>query len=138
VARAVTSCPNCGNTVSQFAAGCAICGEDLVAARARKEARYSRVPDVGARMPSWWSELSGGEALLGLSLIVIALFLPVIGILLAGFVAFFAHRGGIEVQRNLALVAVAIGVVMVIIVSWFPELWFDLPWQSDYSGPFTQ
>jgi endogenous inhibitor of DNA gyrase (YacG/DUF329 family) len=29
MATAITKCPNCGSTVSQFAAGCTICGKDL-------------------------------------------------------------------------------------------------------------
>jgi methionyl-tRNA synthetase len=27
--RAIRTCPNCGTTVSQFAAGCAVCGTTL-------------------------------------------------------------------------------------------------------------
>jgi hypothetical protein len=51
MARAVNKCPNCGAAVTQFAAGCAICGEDLVAAREAKERRREAMPTLAA--PSW-------------------------------------------------------------------------------------
>lgn len=35
----MSRCPQCGESVSQFAAGCAICGFDLEAARARRKRR---------------------------------------------------------------------------------------------------
>jgi hypothetical protein len=136
VARAVTRCPNCGTSVSQFAAGCAICGEDLVAARQKRAARYDAIPQISA--PSWLSQVSRGEVLLGACLILIAVFAPVIGILVALLVAFFAHRSGETVQRNIALAAVAVGVAVLILLSFFPSTWdLLLPWVND-SGPFTQ
>ena len=116
MARTVTHCPNCGASVSQFAAGCAICGEDLVAARTRKEERYARLPSV--RLPSLFDEVTGPQAILGAILVVISFFLPVIGVLISGFVAFMAHRSHEHVQRNLALIAV--GVLMMTSVAKIP------------------
>ena len=54
-------CPNCGTPVSQFAAGCAICGEDLVAARERRDRRRQAfsVPASG-RLP----RINGQDALI--------------------------------------------------------------------------
>jgi hypothetical protein len=37
--RAITHCPKCGQTVTPFAAGCAVCGTDLEAARAARSAK---------------------------------------------------------------------------------------------------
>jgi len=39
VPRAISRCPECRQPVSQFAAGCAVCGTDLQAARAERAKR---------------------------------------------------------------------------------------------------
>ena len=130
MARAVTKCPNCGQPVSQFAAGCSICGEDLVAARHRRERRHEALPSVPLRRPSWLAGVSGPEALLGALLLLIAVFFPIIGFFIAGFIAFFAHRNHQTVQRNFALAAVALSLLILILIEYFP--WVDV------SGPFPQ
>ncbi|MEA2401695.1 MAG: zinc-ribbon domain, partial [Thermoleophilaceae bacterium] len=40
--RAISKCPSCGEPVSPFAAGCAICGTNLEAARAELAAKRAR------------------------------------------------------------------------------------------------
>jgi hypothetical protein len=76
--RAVTHCPNCGQTVTPFAAGCAVCGTDLEAARARRGApsagsssprplvRPASRPErsIGSisRSRCWWRSRSAGRA----------------------------------------------------------------------------
>jgi hypothetical protein len=47
MARAISKCPSCREPVSQFAAGCAVCGTDLQAARAELAAKRAKLP----RMP---------------------------------------------------------------------------------------
>ena len=129
MARAITKCPNCGSTVSQFAAGCAICGENLTAARQELAAR----PSLSA--PGWLPEITAGDAILGVILVVAAFGSPIIGGPIAGLFAYFAHQRGDKVQRNLALVAVAVAVIVVVVLSFIPEsggLFF--PW-VDLSGP---
>jgi hypothetical protein len=61
MARAVTTRPSCGSTVSPFAAGCAVCGEGLVATRAQRERRSLRSIPGTARLP----RVSGQDALVG-------------------------------------------------------------------------
>jgi H+/Cl- antiporter ClcA len=133
MARAITKCPNCGSTVSQFAAGCAICGENLIAARQRKERRREAMPSLQA--PSWLPEVTAGDAILGAILILAAFAAPIVGGPIAGLFAYFAHQRGDRVQRNLALAAVAVAVIVVVLLSFIPESWDLLfPW-VDLSGP---
>jgi hypothetical protein len=47
-------CPNCGERVSPYAAGCAVCGADL------DTKRWDRGPSAGNRVGSWLSALSFG------------------------------------------------------------------------------
>jgi hypothetical protein len=46
VPRAISKCPKCGEPVSPFAAGCAICGTNLEAARAELAATRARRPSL--------------------------------------------------------------------------------------------
>jgi hypothetical protein len=133
MARAITKCPNCGSSVSQFAAGCAICGENLTAARQQLERRREAMPSLQA--PGWFPEISGSEAILAAILIIAAFGFPIIGGPIAGVFAYFAHRNGDVVQRNLALAAVAVAVVVLILISFVPESWNLIsPW-VDVSNP---
>jgi hypothetical protein len=133
MARAVTKCPNCGSTVSQFAAGCGICGENLVAARQQLERRRAAMPRLEA--PGWVPEITAGDAILGAILIIAAFGFPIIGGPIAGLFAFFAHKNGDMVQRNLALAAVAIALLVVVLISFLPESSsLFSPW-VDLSGP---
>ena len=128
MARAITRCPNCGSTVSQFAAGCAICGENLTAAREDLERRREARPSLQA--PGWFPEITAGDAILGAILIIAAFGSPI-----AGIFAYFANQRGDTTQRNLALVAVGVAVLVVVVLSFIPEsgdLFF--PW-VDLSGP---
>lgn len=77
--------------MSQFAAGCALCGEDLVAARRRRQQRHDAIPER-LRPSSWLPRMSTGEVILGALLILIALFVPVVGVCIAAVYAYFNHR----------------------------------------------
>ena len=131
--RAINKCPNCGSTVSQFAAGCAICGEDLVAARRARERRREALPSLTA--PGWFPRITASDAVFGILVIVCAFAVPVIGGPIAGLFAYFAHQKGDVVQRNLALIAVGVALIVLLLVSFIPEsvpwLW---PW-VDLQGP---
>jgi hypothetical protein len=133
VARAITKCPDCGSTVSQFAAGCAVCGFDLVTARQELERKRASRPSLEA--PNWFPQVTTADAVLGALLIVAAFSVPIVGGPIAGLFAYFAHQKGDTVQRNLALVAVAIALTVVILISFLPGTWdLLLPWVN-LSGP---
>jgi hypothetical protein len=131
--RAINKCPDCGSTVSQFAAGCAICGADLVAARQARERRREALPTLAA--PSWVPRITGTDAFLAALLVLAAFAAPLIGGPLAGLFAYFAHQKGDVVQRNLALAAVAVALIVVIMISFLPGTWdLLLPWVN-LQGP---
>ena len=133
MARAITKCPDCGSTVSQFAAGCAVCGFDLVTARQELERRRASRPSLEA--PAWLPQVTAADAVLGALLILVAFSVPIVGGPIAGLFAYFAHQKGDIVQRNVALVAVAVALIVVIAVSFLPGTWdLLLPWVN-LQGP---
>ena len=125
MARALGRCPQCGAQVSQFAAGCALCGANLTAARQARERRSQSLPSI-ARRPAWLPRITGADAVLGGLLLVCAFFSPMIGGLIAVAFAYFAHQRGDVVQRNLALAAVAVAVAMLILISFLPGTYLRL------------
>ena len=102
--RAISKCPNCGEPVSPFAAGCAICGTDLEQARAELAAKRARRPQV----PS--VRLGDDGVRIGVSVLT-ALFAPVMGALLTGWFAYDADRNGRLGLRNLMLALLALSLV---------------------------
>jgi hypothetical protein len=88
-------CPRCGAYVSQFAAGCAVCGADLERLR-RRPSRRLAVP-IG--MPE-----VGEAALLTVLMVVVAVFAPLFGMPLAALVFFDRWRRG---DRKMGYVAAA-------------------------------
>lgn len=113
--RGVSKCPNCGQPVSAFAAGCAVCGADLEAERARRAAQRSfelpRLPGIAGVGGIDWAH------------VVIALLLAValspIGLLLALYWAFRANRYG-----ETAMVIVMVVVAAVAVAAILDPLWF--------------
>ena len=127
MARAISKCPDCGSSVSQFAAGCAICGANLTAARQELERKRAARPSLEA--PAWLPQVTTTDAVLGALLIIAAFSVPIVGGPIAGLFAYFAHQKGDTVQRNLALVAVAVALIVVILISFLPGTWdLLLPW----------
>ena len=60
---------------------------------------------------------------------------PLVGGPIAGLFAYFAHQKGDTAQRDLALVAVAVALIVVILISFLPETWdLLLPWVN-LQGP---
>ena len=95
-------CPNCGEPVSQFAAGCAVCGTDLEAARAQRARPRVPVPVPQPRLPyDWWLYLATFAA---------ALFFPLLGLLLA----FLAGRQRYGRERTFFIVVGGIAVVVLL------------------------
>jgi hypothetical protein len=96
--RAISKCPNCREPVSQFAAGCAVCGTDLQSARAELAARRAKRPHVVAGMPRL-----GDDALrIGVTVLAVV-FSPLMGAFLAAYFAYDADHDGRLVTRNLML-----------------------------------
>ena len=56
MSRDRTRCPNCGERVQPFAAGCAICGADL------DTTRWDRGPSPLQRIGSWFGAISFGPS----------------------------------------------------------------------------
>ncbi len=103
--RRANTCPRCGATVSQFAAGCAICGADLGVVRRRQRPRITEA----FRIPVDARELAEGVALT-LLMVIVALFAPLFGMALAALVFFDRRRRGQRTMRNMALVAFVLAV----------------------------
>lgn len=107
VPRAISKCPQCGEPVSQFAAGCAICGADLERARleAAERERNRRLPRP--EVPRSVSLGGSGDVLFGAAMALLALVTPPLAILIDGFMALRFHDEGRTGLRNAALVCVA-------------------------------
>ena len=105
MARAISKCPNCGEPVTPFAAGCAICGFDLETARAARARRSAPVDRIGRHvtMPRL------GDA-------------PFFGVLLTGFFAWQLHQDGRPGMRNAMLAIVALGLLSLAEPFWFWRL----------------
>jgi hypothetical protein len=95
MARA-NECPQCGSYVSQFAAGCSVCGADLE--------RRRRKPRVRLTLPGGRPELVEGVLLTTL-MVVVAVLAPLFGMALAALVFFDRNRRGHVTMRNLAALA---------------------------------
>lgn len=65
MSRDRSRCPNCGERVQPFAAGCAICGADL------DTKRWDTGPSALQRAGSWFSSIGFGPAVSGTTLVVV-------------------------------------------------------------------
>ncbi|MCW3010876.1 MAG: hypothetical protein JWO90_1280 [Solirubrobacterales bacterium] len=98
-------CPCCKSPVSQFAAGCAVCGADLEAARREAAGRRRlRLPGL-PRVPQ--------DAVVALVVAVLALTVPLVGLLLAVLVA---RRERASDQRGLRAAMWVLGAVAVVLL----------------------
>lgn len=94
-------CPQCKEPVSQFAAGCAICGADLDARRTLASRRSIALP----RVPQ--------DLLVGVVMTLLTLLAPIVGVLLTLLVL---RRENATRQRPLRVVlwvVVAAGIVLI-------------------------
>jgi hypothetical protein len=104
--RSISRCPKCREPVSQFAAGCAVCGTDLQAARAELEERRAKRPQLPGGVPR-----VGDDAIrIGVTVLA-ALFSPLMGALLAGWFAYDADRDGRVPTRNLMILLLGFSLV---------------------------
>jgi hypothetical protein len=111
--RSIGKCPNCGEAVSPFAAGCAICGTDLEAARAQLAAKRARRPQLpGLRLGDDGVRIGVG--------VLAAVFAPVMGALLTGYFAYDAEQNGRRGLRNVMIVLLGFSVVGVFA---YAKLW---------------
>ena len=107
MARGLTVCPRCGASVTPYAAGCGVCGADLeVIRRSRQARRRGRlaVPSIGG-LPA------AQDLFLTALMVVVALFAPLYGLLLALLVGFDRNRRGERTMRNMAVAAGAIALI---------------------------
>ena len=111
VGRSFSRCPNCGEPVSQFAAGCAVCGADLEAYRKELAQRRASVP----QLPTWARLPGTGDVHVTRLVFAIAatLFAPFVGLLLAAWFAYHADQDGRDRIRN-ALIGVCIGAILML------------------------
>lgn len=103
-------CPQCGEPVSAFAAGCAICGADLERHRAEQAQRRAKLPDVpvpSVRLPA----VDDDWLFLGLTA-VLALLAPLLGLILAVIGA----RDPARANRRTAFIALAVLAVAITIL----------------------
>ena len=96
-------CPQCGEAVTPFAAGCAICGADLEAAR--REAPAVRRPELPrVRM--------GNDGIRVALAVLLAVAAPFLGIVAAAFFAWQFDQEGNERLRNAMFGVLALAVVL--------------------------
>jgi hypothetical protein len=118
MARGVSRCPKCGEPVSQFAAGCAICGTDLIAARAERERRQRSVAALPGRLRNSLPRIGDDPLKVAIAALVV-LFAPLFGALLAGFFAYQAHNDGQTGVRNVMLALSTLGVLFLAFPIWW-------------------
>ena len=119
MARAISKCPNCGEPVTPFAAGCAICGTDIAALRAGRTQRSSagRVADRLPRLPRL-----GDDGLRIVIALLVTIAAPFIGVLLACWFAWQLHEEGKTTTRNIMLALAVLGVASLMQPLWFWRL----------------
>ena len=117
VPRAISKCPNCREPVSPFAAGCAICGTNLEAARAELAAKRARRPSLPGSI-----RLSD-DAVRIVVAVIAAVFSPVMGALLTGYFAYDADRNGRTATRNLMIALLGFSLIGVFA---YAQLWGGL------------
>jgi hypothetical protein len=117
--RSISRCPKCREPVSQFAAGCAVCGTDLQAARAELAERRARRP----QLPGGGVPRVGDDAIrIGVTVLA-ALFSPLMGALLAGWFAYDADRNGRLPTRNLMFLLLGLSLVGLVA---YAQIWGGL------------
>jgi hypothetical protein len=118
VPRAISRCPKCREPVSQFAAGCAVCGTDLQAARAELAARRATRPHLPGAVP----RLGDDAVRIGVTVLA-ALFSPLMGALLAAYFAYDADRNGRTATRNLMIALLGFSLVGLVA---YAQIWGGL------------
>lgn len=119
--KRATRCPGCGEPVSVFAAGCAICGTDLEQHRRDLEARRTELPHVPR--PARRSPLRFDAHVALVALVLLATLLsPFLALIMAAVGAQDRHRNGQIGQRNLFIALAVVNLAL----AFLPELRFGL------------
>jgi hypothetical protein len=113
--RGVSRCPNCHEPVSPFAAGCAICGADLEAERARRAAR-SRLAVRRGRTPAWARGLAWPQIVIG---VLLALAASPLGFLITAYWAWAQWRDGNQPMTVAMLLVAALSLAVLLAPFWF-------------------
>lgn len=99
-------CPKCRETIHPFAATCPSCGTDLDAHRrgvtGRQQWRRIQVP----RLTNDLTDL----VVVAVVLLLLALFAPLFGALLALFIIWHGLTNGLVARRNIAIVCLALAI----------------------------
>lgn len=112
--RAITHCPNCGEPVTPYAAGCAICGADIEAARRARSSRTAALPRPAV------PRLSIGEDGLRIAIaLLVAVAAPFFGLLLACWLAWQANSENRPMTRNVML-AIAVLAAIPLVTGIYP------------------
>jgi hypothetical protein len=119
--KRATRCPGCGEPVSVFAAGCAICGADLE--RHRRELADRRVELPHAPRPLRSAPFRFDAHLVLVALVLLATLLsPLLALIMAAVGAQDRHRNGQIGQRNLFIALAAMNLSL----TFLPQLRFGL------------
>ena len=113
--RGISKCPNCGQPVSPFAAGCAVCGADLEAARAKLAARRRpELPGLGG-----FSIQPGSDGFQVVVAFLLALFVSPLGLALALYWANQRRNRGDTTMTIVMLGAAALALAALVAPVWF-------------------
>jgi hypothetical protein len=135
--RAISKCPRCGQPVTPFAAGCAICGADLEAARAALAAkrrldlpalptRLTRGPGLARGGRGWFEARTGIDWVHIVVAILLALAASPFGLVLGLYWAIQRYRGGETVMALAMLAAAGLAAAALVAPVWF--------WSRLYGG----
>jgi hypothetical protein len=115
--KRATKCPGCGQPVSVFAAGCAVCGTDLEQHRRDLDARRIELPHVPRAARRSPFRFDAHLALVALVLLA-TLLSPFLALIMAAVGAQDRHRNGQIDQRNLFIGLAVLNLAL----TFFPEL----------------
>ena len=99
-------CPKCREAIHPFAATCPSCGTDLDAHRRRAASRPGWRQIKVPRLTNDLMDL----VVVGLVLLLLALFAPLFGALLALFMIWQSHHNGQAARRNIAIACAALAI----------------------------
>jgi hypothetical protein len=119
--KRATRCPGCGEPVSVFAAGCAICGTDLEQHRRQLEERRIELPQVPRAARRSPLNFDAHVALVALVLLA-TLLSPFLALIMAAVGAQDRHRNGQAGQRNLFIALAVVNLAL----AFLPSLRFGL------------
>jgi hypothetical protein len=109
--------------VTQFAAGCAICGADIQGVRRRAQGRATLTDRLDVLRPGWAGSRDVRDSvLMGIVVGIVVIVSPILGLLVAGWIAYNRDRGGDTLSRNVALGLVALALVLIAV----PELRYGI------------